>query len=208
MTDAHPWARRRTLRPIHDDLAEIFAAIDDTEVLDTFAKYRNGKGRRGFPIQAFWRAFLVSRFLDQGSVADTRRRLRDDDKLTAMCGFGEMPQRSAFYAFFGRMASHADLIEKHTAALLDYISRKLPDFGQIVAIDSTNIRAHSNPDRKHTSNDPDAAWTAKTKTRNGKEYKEWTYGFKLHLMADAKWGIPSSATLLRPTSTTIPNCRS
>jgi hypothetical protein len=63
----------------------------------------------------------------------------------------------------------------------------LPGFGEIVALDSTNVTTYSNPDRRKVS-DKDASWTARTVKVKGE--LEWHFGFKLHLLVDAQYGVP------------------
>lgn len=76
----------------------------------------------------------------------------------------------------------------------------LPGFGTEIAIDSTAIRTHSNPDRKSKvtglSSDPDAQWGVKHSVKSrATDSTEWFYGFKLHLTADANYEIPISFNL-------------
>ena len=92
-------------------------------------------------------------------------------------------------------------MEDALASLTDNLKTLLPALGRIVAVDSTTIRTHGNPNRKILS-DPEASWTAKNsprakkKTKKGKdgkkeeEGKEWTYGYKYHAAVDAIYGIP------------------
>ena len=65
----------------------------------------------------------------------------------------------------------------------------LPDLGREVAIDSTTVRTHSNPNRRRIS-DPEATWTAKNSPRAKEGGKEWHFGYKVHMVADANYGFP------------------
>ena len=65
----------------------------------------------------------------------------------------------------------------------------LPDLGDTVAVDSTTVRSHSNPNRRVIS-DPEASWTAKNSPRAKSRGKEWHFGYKSHTVADAKYGVP------------------
>ena len=67
-------------------------------------------------------------------------------------------------------------MEECLYAITDSPREYLPDLGAIVAIDSTTVPTHSNPDRK-TITDQEAGWTAKTSTspsanKDGKEWRE------------------------------------
>jgi IS5 family transposase len=70
---------------------------------------------------------------------------------------------------------------------------KLPDFGKIVAIDSTDLKAWSNG-KKHQKSDPDAGWVVKGDT-NGKTKFVW--GYKVHLLVDTVSEIPIAANITR-----------
>jgi len=70
--------------------------------------------------------------------------------------------------------------------LASELARELPEFGQIVAVDSTDIDAWSNGSKKPAS-DPDATWSAK-RGKNGQP--DWWFGYKLHLLCDATHEIP------------------
>ena len=52
---------------------------------------------------------------------------------------------------------------------------------------------HSNPNRRNKAtgecSDPEASWTAKP-SDNRKDELEWFYGYKLHMVADATYGLP------------------
>ena len=58
-----------------------------------------------------------------------------------------------------------------------------------MAIDSTIVRSHCNPNRKHVS-DPEASWTAKNSARAKEGGKDWHHGYKVHMVADANYGVP------------------
>ena len=184
--------RRATPRfepTIHDELEAAFAAIDERTLLAPFGQYRHGLGRKGYPVTGLWRAYLAGFIMNVGSTAELRRKLRDDDKLRAMCGLARVPHHSNFYRFIARLMDHRALVESNIAALSGRFAKTLPNFGEIIAIDSTTVRTHSNPDKPWDS-DPDASWTGKERRRNGEKRTEWHYGYKLHLIADATYGLP------------------
>ena len=106
-----------------------------------------------------------------------------------MCGFSQLPHRTTFNRFIKRLADHQDLIEEAMASLTNELADALPGFGEKIAIDSTTIRTHANPNRKVVS-DPEASWTAKTSARAKKGGKDWYFGYKSHTLADATYNIP------------------
>ena len=116
------------------------------------------------------------------------RELDTNPVLKELCGFETLPHRTTFNRFIQRLSHHADLVEAAFNRLTHEIASLLPDLGREIAVDSTVVRSHSNPNRKHIS-DPEASWTAKTSAR-AKSQKEWYWGYKLHMVADSRYGIP------------------
>ena len=173
-------------------LPETLDAIDPTELLDRLQSYRP-TGRQGYPLNALWRAYLLSFVLDLPSTNALIRRLHDDRKLRLLCGFSTLPHRTTFNRFIARLGHHRDLVEDCMAVLTARLRDLLPGLGEKVAVDSTTVRSHSNPHRRNRQtgqvSDPEASWTAKN-SAGGKDQKEWSWGYKFHLMADATYGIP------------------
>ena len=164
-------------------------SVDASPLLDRLAEYRP-TGRKGYPLIALWRAYLMSFLLNMPSTNALVRRLQDDAALRRLCGFGkQLPHRTTFNRFINRVTDHPDLVKTCLAQLTEDLKTEdhLPGLGDIVALDSTNVTTYSNPDRR-TVSDTDASWTAKTVKVNGT--KEWHFGFKFHLLVDAQHGVP------------------
>ncbi len=93
------------------------------------------------------------------------------------------------------MARCRDVVERETRTLTREIAKLLPDFGEKIAVDATDVYVHSNPDRAAVP-DPDAGWTAKTIERPRPSSKrrivekDWHFGYKYHAVVDATHGIP------------------
>ena len=126
------------------------------------------------------------------------RRLEDDPALRAVCGFVEpdgLPCRRTFNRFVRRLADHNDLVMACVHSLTNQLREQLPGFGDEVAIDSTAVRTHSNPDKKSRvtgeATDPEAAWGVKHSVRSqNSEKTEYFYGYKVHMVADATHDLP------------------
>ena len=118
------------------------------------------------------------------------RRLIEDSELRSICGFGDpLPHRTTINRFIQRLSHHSDLVEACFVQITGELKKLLPDLGQEVAIDSTTVRSHSNPNRKRIS-DPEASWTAKNSAGAKEGGKEWFFGMKLHMVTDANYGLP------------------
>ena len=176
-------------------VAEILDSIDATEIVSRLEEYRAKGGPKTYPVQAFWRAYLLTFLLDLSSINALLRRLDQDPLLTALCGFSKLPHRTTFNRFVTRLSQHRDLVDEALTQATDELKALLPDLGETVAVDSTTIRTNSHPHRKSPKtgqlSDPEASWTAKPAINaQGKKDKDWRYGYKLHLVADAVHEVP------------------
>ena len=184
-----PWATVRGRRA----LAETLDAVDAAEIIAKIEDERY-MGRHGYPPLGMWRAYLASFVLGLPSTNALIRQLQDDPELRLACGLGDnVPHRTTFNRFIRRLSRHRDLVDRCMAGLTDHLADLLPGLGEKVAVDSTVVRSHSNPNRKSKVtgqvSDPDASWTAKNSAR-GKGQKEWSWGFKYHAVVDATYGVP------------------
>ena len=134
-----------------------------------------------------WRAYLASFVLNLPHTNALIREIATNPGLRAVCGLKQLPHRSTFNRFVQRLSHHADLVESCFAALTEQLREALPDLGEVVAVDSTVVRSHSSP---HRGSDPEASWTAKNHAGAHDAGKEWRYGYKLHMVADATHGLP------------------
>ena len=171
------------------DLEAVLAAIDDTAIIACLQKYRH-TGRPGYSLRALWRSYVASFVLNMPHTNALIRRLAADLELRTLCGFaGPLPHRTTFNRFIQRLSHHADLVEDCFVGVTGELKQLLPDLGETVALDSTVVYTHSNPNRKRIS-DPEASWTMKNSTSAKAGGKEWFFGHKFHMVADAKYGIP------------------
>lgn len=139
-------------------------------------------------MRALWRAYLASFVLNLPHTNALIRRLEDDAGLRTVCGFGRLPHRTTFNRFISRLSNHVELVEECLHTLTRDLAQRMPEFGQKVAVDSTVVRTHSNPNRKPVS-DPEASWTAKNSAK-AKGGREWYFGYKYHAVVDATYGVP------------------
>ena len=170
-------------------LSAVFANLSDASLLARLWLYR-ANSRPGYPLRSLWRAYVASFVLNLGSTNDLIRLLMRDRQLRRLCGFGDLlPHRTTFNRFITRLAQHPDLVEQCLAGVTGKLRGLIPDLGDEVAVDSTTVRTHANPNR-HILADPEASWTAKNSADAKVGGKEWRYGYKLHMVADANHGIP------------------
>ena len=148
--------------------------------------------RPDYPPRAMLRAYCLKFILNERFNVGLIQRLTDSAKLRQLCGFkGEIPSESAFSRFFKKLSDRVDLLEQSIASIVDHLHEHLHDIGDITAIDSTDIEAYANPKRSSII-DQDAKWGHRT-TKNrssSKKHEELFFGYKLHLLGDAVYGVP------------------
>ena len=142
------------------------------------------------------RAYLAGRHLGIGSLSALIARLHNDPALRSVAGFTySLPSCATFWRVFDRLAGMPELIARCCDDLLDRLAELAPDLGREVAVDATTIVAYANPNRKHTVRNPDvpadvdATWTKKNSARDPSQ-QEWVFGYKAHVVADAKHDVP------------------
>jgi IS5 family transposase len=178
-------------------------------------------GRTGFHARILWAAMIAGVVYRIPSAAELRRNLLSNPYLRFVCGIGSaanVPSESTFSRFLKRLVKHEDLLDQCIDDLVKRFSAVAPGFGEDVVADSTDIHAYARY-RKSGSADPDATWSAKgskeASSKRGKktkpsgeaakdeqngdkkktEDKYWWFGYKLHLLIDAKYEVPIAAIL-------------
>ena len=179
------------------------SALDELEQLPSVQRFirtvvkAQTRARPGYSPRIMWRAVCLKHLLGERFVVGFLERLKSSPKLTELCGFkGTLPSDSTFSRFFTRLADAGETTDIAMAELVTKLKGILPDLGDEVAIDSTDIEAYAK-DRTPPS-DPDAAWgyrTPKTKSK-AKDDKELFFGYKMHSVSDVKYGAPLAHTVL------------
>lgn len=172
-----------------DDLEKIFQLVDHMPIWRRL-QYRR-IGRTGYHVGKLFRAYLASFVLNLPSTNALIRALHDQPRLRELCRFEEgIPHRTTFNRFIKCLSNHISLVEAACASVVTRLKDLLPDFARNVAVDSTKVRTHSNPDKPLVS-DPDATWTGKAKRKDGKTRgTDYHFGYKLHMLMDANYGVP------------------
>ena len=173
--------------PLAEELTEIFDSVPFQKLVKRLRAYR-WTGRPGYNPETMLKAVLVGYYKAIGTLAELARYLEDHSEIASVCGFREdelTPSRSSFSRFISRLSKHQDLLDESLKIMADGFKDLLPDFGKVVAIDSTSVPTYSNPDNEPIS-DPEAGWIV----REGSERKQWEFGYRLHLIVDANWELP------------------
>jgi len=188
----------------NDRLSIVLEALP-SEKLIIALENEHWTGRKGNPARGMWSALIAGVLNRCDSIADVIRLLHSDKNIRMICGFSKdtVPSEDAFYRFLKKLLKHELLLEECFKGLVERLRQLLPDFGAKLAVDSTDIVAFSNGNRKEAS-DKDARWGAKeashhvkSKARAEKEKKDlyWWFGYKLHLLIDAVYELPIAFTV-------------
>jgi len=139
----------------------VFDSIDDKELIWTLEE-ESWRGPRGYSTRVLWRSLLAGYVLGLETVSALIRALHESPFLAHVCGvtsIKKIPSKYAYSRFVKRLADHKDLLEQCIVKLASELTEELPNFGEMVAVDSTDIEAWSNGSKKPAS-DPDATWSA------------------------------------------------
>lgn len=180
--------------PLVTELEDLFVSIPYKHLLDTIMSERTRAfsplGRPGYLLEPLLKGVLVSYYLGLKSTAHIVRRLQEDTILAVTCGFDprDIPHRSTFSRFKKKLSRYQDLVDQCLNQITSELRALLPGFGDVVAVDSTPVRSHCNPNKQLVS-DPEAGWIAKGGSRKG---KEWHFGYRLHMVVDTNYELPIS----------------
>ena len=177
-------------------LSSILDGIEDSELLNALQQGRV-TGRPGYSARSLWRAWLSKYILRIRFNVELVERLKGSSKLRQVCGFIDdiVPSESTLCRFFKRLIDYQPLVDQCLVDVTDQIAHKLPNFGKVLATDSTVFETYGNPDRKTKQGDPsgdmDARWGHKNSVKTiNKDKVEWCFGYRIHAVADSLYGIP------------------
>ena len=151
-------------------------------------------GRPGYPARAMLKLVLSKHLLGLRFNLEVLQQLRASRRLREVCGLGDgVPSEPTMSRFTTRMLAHQDVLngvlDGVTTRLRDALPGDAPPLGEAVAIDSTAVETWANPNRTVVC-DPDATWGVKHSARTKEGKKEYFFGYKLHMIADANHGVP------------------
>jgi hypothetical protein len=154
-------------------------------------------GRRGYPARVLWACLVAGIVYQIPTIAELRRHLGTNPHLRLVCGLGSAPLPSAatFTRFLGRLVRAHEQVDQLFTTLVQALAVHLPDLGQSVAVDSTDIHAWARG--RSRAADPDASWSAKGTKGPRKDHGEkyWWFGYKLHLAVDTRHELPVAFTV-------------
>lgn len=182
-----------TTPPIVAELQGIFARLTDAPLLAALHGPVR-RGPKGYPVAVLWRCYLTRYILGLSSTAALIRELRRNPFIARACGIDSpdaIPHEATFSRFMARLSRPraVPLLKDVSRALVRECYATIPAFGRRVAMDSTTVKAWANGARGKKT-DPDAGWSIKKGTQGKKEF---TFGWKLHLLVDCESELPVAA---------------
>lgn len=197
-----------------DRLTLVLETLDAERLLGTL-RGESPLGPNGYPPRVLWAALLAGVVHRIPSIAELRRHLALNPYLRYVCGLTsgtDIPSEATFSRFLSRLVKHEDLLDQCLDNLVRRFAALVPDFGKVTAADSTDVLAYARGKKSGTA-DPDAAWGVKgskeassKRSRRGRSFitkgkkgeakdKYYWFGYKLHLLVDAKYEVPIAAIL-------------
>ena len=202
------------------DLERLVLVLDylpDGELMRTLEKER-GKGRDDYPIRAVWNSVLAGIVFQHVSIESLRRELLRNAQLRNLCGFdpflGEaaVPEAYVYTRFLKSLMEKQEMIDNIFEKLRTEITNLLPDFGEVLAIDSKAINSRakrpnkkSEPDGRRDIDADHGAKTYKGKKKDGTLWEKTSYwfGYKLHLIVDAVYELPVAMDVTKASASDI-----
>lgn len=170
--------------------------LDSPEIADLIAELEalRWTGRKGYGARALVGACLVKSLYAIQTWSRTAALIAEHAALRE--ALGDAPSVYACYRFATKLRQHKPLLDACLDRVVDSLRRELPEYGQDVAIDASDLPAYANgqrflskngPERERYS-DPDASWGHRSavSTRKGGGF----YGWKLHLAVCARTELP------------------
>lgn len=191
---------RETVPP-RSDAVQLAELLDSPEIDQLVAELTATRwtGRPGYPIRTMIGMALAKSLYTLPTWTRTVALVREHAALRTALGCSDpasVPSVHACYRFTRKLRKFKPLLDACVARVVTALHEQLPDLGQTVAIDASDMPAYGNgqrylykggPERKRYS-DPDATWGHRSaiSTRASGSF----YGYKLHQVVCAITGLP------------------
>lgn len=175
-------------------LRRILETLPDDRLLQTLVAERRGK-RNEYPIEALWRSTIAGLLFGHPTTASLIRELERNAGLREVCGFDEVrnpdpekrwlaPPDYVYSRFYGKLVRRWKLVVEIFHHLLRSLAELLPDFGEKLAADSKALPVFGSRPA-----DADTGIKEYEDADGYKKIQSW-FGYKLHLIVDAKHELP------------------
>ena len=183
-----------------------FENIEDDELCEAIEKERKN-GRNDYPVRTMLNLIYAMKIFGHRSVESFRRELARNSQLRIACGlsegrykyFGErkhlIPPARVFTGFLNKLKKYQNKLDEIFEKDVKFMYENLEGFGEDAAVDGKYLDSYGNQNYKNKTNDNrgehEATNSCKTYyMKDGSTKKEWHYGYRAHIICDAKYGLP------------------
>ena len=183
--------------------------INDEKLCKLLEEKRKN-GRNDYPIRTMLNLIYAMKIFGHRSVESFRRELSRNSQLRIACGLNEgeykylgkrkhlVPPARVFTGFFKLLRKYKKEIKEINKELIKYMYENLEGFGKDCAVDGKYLDSYANKFHKSkaknkTDERAEHEATSSCKTyymKDGTSKKEWHYGYRAHIICDAKYGLP------------------
>jgi hypothetical protein len=180
---------------------QVAALLDSPEIAQLISELAATRwtGRPGYPIRVMVGMALAKSLSTLPTWTRTVALVSEHAALRTALGcpdVASVPSVHACYRFTAKLRAHKPLLDACVDQVTAALHEQIPELGQTVAIDASDMPAYANgqrylykggPERKRYS-DPDASWGHRSavSTRASGSF----YGYKLHQVVCATFGLP------------------
>jgi len=178
----------------------VLDALDDDELIGKLVSERKGRRNR-YPVRIIWQSLIAGKVYGIATVNGLIRELMRNESLRKVVGIkhiGLVPKPWQYSRFFAKLSRPENLamIKRIFDSSVCSLKELLPDLGESLAIDGTEVSSWSNRYAKEKS-DKDAGWGVKSyRKEDGSESIHSWYGYTVELVVDTKYEIPVNFEVL------------
>jgi transposase, IS5 family len=178
----------------------VLDALDDDQLIGKLVSERKGRQNR-YPVRILWQSLIAGKVYGILTVNGLIRELKRNESLRKVVGIkhvGLVPKPWQFSRLFAKLSRPENLvlIKGIFDRAVGSLKELLPDLGESLAIDGTEVSSWSNRYAKDKS-DKDAGWGVKSyRKEDGSESIHSWYGYTVELVVDTKYEIPVNFEVL------------
>ncbi len=187
--------------PPRSAAVELAGLLDSPEIAALIADLEATRwtGRPGYPLRAMVGMALAKSVYAIPTWTRTVALVREHTALQAALGCeGDPPSEWACYRSAAKLREHKHLLDACIASTVERVKQEVPDIGNDIAIDASDMPAYANGQRFASKggrersddefSDPDASWGHRSavSTRKGGGF----YGYRLHMAVDTATDLP------------------
>lgn len=191
---------------------------------------KRGNGRDDYPVRAMWNSIIAGVVFRHESIEKLIEELSRNGQLRYICGFRKyrtikdeegkvvgkepmIPQSWNYSRFLVNVIKEQELVNEMFDEAIEEIMRLLPDFGKMLAIDGKAIESYAKRENNNKEEDGRRDVDANTGIKkysgireDGTTWEKITswFGYKLHLIVDAKYELPVAFSVTKASAPEIP----